>query len=141
MEIYDNYHPTGTNDYDNTPGDKILSDLKKLDRGYNKVYRNIVRKDNIIKRTGIEVYTSGGFGSQIRDAESGNYYSDTVGSAQEDLYFSVILATGECKSSNGSSTLFYLSPTHYERHFHTTLSPEIINKWTVKNQKYLSENA
>jgi len=89
---------------------------KRKDRGYNVVYRRAVRRDNTPYQKRIEVYTSGGTGSQIRDAETGNYFANKVGSPDEDLFFKVVLATGECTSANGSSTLFFVSPQHYATH-------------------------
>ena len=97
--------------------DSELLNLKKADRGFNKIFRKVQRESNdkiIFKK--IELYTTGGTGSNIRDGETGEYYSEKVGTKQEDLYFKVSLATGECRSLNGSNTLFYLSPQHYVSH-------------------------
>lgn len=53
-----------------------------------------------------------------------------VGTADEDLFFSVILATGEL--GQNASTLFYDNPEQYERHFFTKLPQEIKEKWAEK---------
>ena len=89
----------------------------------------------------MEVYTTSGYGCHIRDAETGHYYSHSVGTADEDLYFSVILATGECKSRNGSSTLFYLSPQHYMRHLNCELEEDVIARWEAKRDATLKRKS
>ena len=133
MQYKNDYNPT---EYDNdnislTGSEKEkyqLDKLKQLDRGYNKIWRN-KQKNGRVKRTRVEIYTSGDFGSHIRDAETGEYYPYLVGSLDEQLFFSVKFATGECRSANGSNTLFYLSPEKYMSHLNQTLRPEIIESW------------
>jgi len=111
----------------------MLEESKKKDRGYNKLWRSVLRESTgKMKRTKIEFYTSSCMGSHIRDAETGEFYADKVGTCNEDLYFKVGLSTGECKSSNGSNTLFYSSPYRYMTHMHVILSREIIKKWEEK---------
>ena len=113
-----------------------------MDRGYNVIYRTCTNKKGQQVRTPISIYTSGGTDSQIRDAETGAYYSQLVGSADEDLYFKVILATGECKSKNGSSTLFYLSPRHYMSHLNCQVSEDSIQSWQEKRDaRYKTKNS
>jgi hypothetical protein len=115
-----------------------LDKIKRSDRGYNKIWRNVV-KNNKVKRTKIEVYTTSGVGNHIRDAETGDYYPYLVGTADEDLFFSVILATGECRSNNGSSTLFYLNPEKYMKHQHTHLDDSIVLRWNERRQNRMLE--
>ena len=117
-----------------------LDKIKKADRGYNKIWRNVIKNDKL-KRTKIEIYTSSGVGNHIRDAETGEYYPYIVGSADEDLFFSVILATGECRSKNGSNTLFYLSPEKYMNHLHTQLDDHVIKLWKEKRDNRARERA
>jgi|LauGreDrversion4_2_1035121.scaffolds.fasta_scaffold625303_2 hypothetical protein len=50
-----------------------------------------------------------------------------VGSSDEDLFFSVMLSTGECGKT--PPCLFYDSPEQYERHFYTTVSEETKLRW------------
>jgi len=125
---------------DDSSKNKELINFKKADRGFNKIYRNVVREsDSKIIKKKIELYTTGGTGSNIRDAETGEYYSEFVGSKYEDLYFKVALSTGECRSLNGSSTLFYLSPQHYERHLYVDMNEDIINNWEEKKNALVVE--
>lgn len=118
--------------YEERTEHKIIKDAQSMDRGYNVIYRSCLNKKGQLVRTPINIYTSSGTDSQIRDAESGAYYSHIVGSADEDLYFKVILATGECKSKNGSNTLFYLSPRHYMSHLHNEVSDDTLKMWEAK---------
>ena len=111
---------------------RLMKEAKSIDKGHNIIYRLLPNKKGQMKHTSIDVYTSGGTDSQIRDAETGSYYSNIVGSADEDLYFKVILATGECKSKNGSSTLFYLSPRHYMSHLNNQVSEDTLQMWELK---------
>ena len=118
--------------------EKEMLSLKKIDRGYNKVYRMVPRaSDGKIINTKIDVYSTGYIGSKIRDADTGEYYNYNVGSSDEDMFFKVALATGECNSKNGSSTLFYLSPHHYMSHLNVDLDDNIINTWEEKRNRIL----
>ena len=139
MAYNDNFNPADNMDF--SVGDenkKFTENFKKSDRGYNTLWRS-VEKNGVMKRSKIEVYTSNGIGCRIRDAETGLYYPHIVGSADEDLYFSLILATGECNSKNGSNTLFYISPQHYMTHFNCELDPDTIAHWESKRNMRLKE--
>jgi hypothetical protein len=85
----------------------------------------------------LNFYNSSDIGNCIRDAETGSYFSDKVGSENEDLYFKVALATGECKSANGSSTMFFTSPQRYITHMRVNLKTEIIKAWQEKRDARL----
>lgn len=139
MENYDRYHPNEANDYDSVNGSDFEKH-KNVDRGYTFVYRKVLRKSGKMKNQKIDLYTSGDFGSPIRDAASGNYFSEKVGSLGEHLFFKVSLSTGECRSKNGSNTLFFLSPEQYERHMLIKISQEDNRekwqKWEDIKQKW-----
>jgi hypothetical protein len=136
MNYVDQFIPVDSEEtfYNKNELNKTVVDIKSIDRGYNKIWRNVY-KNGKLKKTGIELYTTGCCGSNIRDAETGEYYQHIVGTADEDLYFKVILATGECNSKNGSSTLFYLSPKHYTDHFGVNsnrFTDEFIAEWNKR---------
>ena len=139
MSYNDNFNPADNMDYSVSSNEfkKATEGLKKSDKGYNALWR-MIPKNGKLKRTKVEVYTSSGHGCHIRNAETGEYYPHIVGTADEDLYFTVILATGECKSANGSRTLFYLSPQHYMTHLNTELEPNIIARWEDKRDMRLN---
>ena len=113
--------------------------LNLHDKGYNAVYRQTVRADGRTKQTKIALYTSGGTGTQIRDAETGHFYNRLVGSKHEDGFFKVALATGECRSKNASNALFFASPSHYFSHMKMPVDVNIVKKWAEKNARYLND--
>jgi len=141
MEYYDNT-PVDFLDDRSNDSSNMLKDPKSLDQGYNKIWGFVERADGSLKKAKIEVYTSGGIGSNIRDAETGEYYKEIVGSKDENLYFKMKMATGELKSSNGSITLFYTSPDHCMRHLHCDIPSSIINNWNhTSGQQQIIKNA
>jgi len=115
----------------------LMNETNNVDRGLSKMWSYVERSDGSLKRSKVNVYTSGSMGSKIRNAETGEYYNDIVGSLDEDLYFKVAIATGELKAKNGSNTLFYTSPEHYMSHLHSNLTLETINKWQEKRHDRL----
>jgi len=119
--------------------DKILEESKKVDRGHNNICIKVQKRDGTLKRKKIDVYTSSGVGSRIRDAETGEYYPNIVGSKDEDLFYKVNWATGECNSSNGSSIMFYISPQHFINHTNSKVSDKEISSWESKRNARLME--
>jgi hypothetical protein len=142
MYYEDNYNTADPNDIENemnNPED-VLANAQKQDKGFNIIYRKFESpKTGKTKNKRIYIYTSGTTGSKIRDAEIGDYYPNKVGSKDEDLFFKVILATGECRSTNGLSTLFYTSPQHYMNHLNCNVHPKMIAIWEVKRNTRLAE--
>ncbi len=116
---------------------KFMMQQKLADKGYNVVKRQVKKANGLKKTVNITVYTSSGIGSKIRDAETGEYYNYLVGSANEDLFYTIILATGECNSLNGSKTLFYMTPQSYMSHLKCEVDPETIRLWEVKRDARL----
>jgi len=140
MSYNDTFHPTDNMEFSVISDElkRMTNSIKKSDNGYNVIWR-MIEKNEVLKKTKIQMYTSNSYGCHIRDAETGDYYPHIVGSADEDLYFTVILATGECKSTNGSSTLFYLSPQHFMKHMNKVLDPIVIEQWQVRRDARLKE--
>ena len=105
---------------------KMMEDLKKLDKGYNKITPIVDGK-----KKSIDVYSTNSTpGSQIRGAIGGSYYQGfRAGSRDEDIFFKVMLATGECSDS---SILFFDNPEQYERHLCAVVSQEDKEKWYKK---------
>jgi hypothetical protein len=138
----DYFNPANPNDYnDDDLGQthEVMKNLLKDDRGLNTLIRKVQMDDGKIKNKRIKVFTSGSVGTRIRDAETGEYYPNKVGSKDEDLFFKVIISTGECKSANGSNKLFYFSPQHYENHLYTDVHPEKVAEWEAKRDARLKE--
>jgi hypothetical protein len=133
----DDFNPIAPNDYELTPQEEMIQESKNIDKGYTFVYRKVLDKRDVYKKRKIEIYTTSGVGNYIRDAETGEYYNNKVGSKDEDLFLKVALSTGECKSKNGSNVLFYLSPQQYSNHFHVQLDDSFISSWEEKRRQRL----
>ena len=88
-----------------------------------------------MKKVKIDLYTKGTIGANIRNAESGQYYNKLAGSRDEDLFFKVCMATGECKSKNGSSILFYNSPQQCMSHLNMVIDSKIVANWEEKRNR------
>jgi hypothetical protein len=103
------------------------------DRGYNRVRRSLKGEK---QHVWIEYYeTSPSPQMYIRDAISGSIRAPyRTGTPDEDLFFSVRLATGEGRTSGGSN-LFYDSPEQYERHFHMKLPEDIKQRWQTRSME------
>jgi len=135
----DYFNPADPNDYDNDLKEDLIAKSLREDRGLNTLIRKVTLDSGKIKNKRIRVFTSSGSGTRIRDAETGEFYPNKVGSSDEDLFFKVAIATGECTSANGSNTLFYCSPQHYANHLHTNVDPERIVTWEAKRDTRLKE--
>ena len=139
MEYDDRYTPLESNDYDapDFKQDSALKNSKVLSRGYHKISRNVLFSNNKnTKKVEIGVYGSGSHESPIRNAETGEYYKYKVGTMDEDLFFKVMISTGEVPS--GPVTLFYDNPEHYERHQYIELDDLTKKRWEVKRQCRIS---
>lgn len=134
MEYDDRYTPLESNDYDGPDfkQDSALKKSKVLNRGYHKIFRSVLLSNNKTKSIEIGVYGSGSHESPIRNAETGEYYKYKVGTMDEDLFFKVMISTGEIPT--GPLTLFYDSPEHYERHQYLELDGLTKKRWEVKRQ-------
>ena len=134
-ELYNEY---GDINYDNE--DEIKHHSNK-----HKIYEKLAKESNYLSLTinvphlnkngfrkmKIGCYMAGFPGSTIINAVTGQRYNGhTVGKYEEDLYFKVMLCSGE----NGPNpvTLFYDSPTQYEKHFFRELSPKTKDTWFEK---------
>jgi hypothetical protein len=69
----------------------------------------------------------------VLQSDNGKYYR--VGSRDEDLFFSTLLATGELGQT--APLLFYDNPEQYERHFFTKLPQQIKDNWVEKRDSVL----
>ena len=112
---------------------------ENFDSGYNRMYRKETINDEIVDKK-IEFYTSRGVGSQIRDAETGQYYKYLVGSKEEALFFSGVISTHECKNKNGMNLLFFKSPERYASHFlNNRVNNRVVDKWNTKRDQVIFE--
>ena len=111
---------------------KELDAAKRLDHGYNKIYRYLLKNvdgNQIQKRVSIELYSTVLTpGKKIRSALGGSYHTNfCVGRTDEYIFFKACLATGECTSE--SNTFFFDSPEQYESVFQVKLPKELKEDW------------
>ena len=99
----------------------VLGHFKKL----NKSFHVLRRKDK-----DLGVYATSSQGSNIKNAETGEFSKSVVGTLDENLFYKVIIAMGE--NAAGPLTLFYNSPSHYEKHQGTKVSEDSKFRWKLK---------
>jgi hypothetical protein len=124
---------------------KELAEAKRLDPGYNKLYRTstkVVDGEKIKKRVAIELYTcSDTPGRMIRSAIGGSYHSNyRVGKTDEYIFFKVGMCTGECRGE--SNTMYFDTPEQYEKTFNLELSQDVKENWYARfnaERKYREE--
>lgn len=95
-------------------------------RGYHTIRRMINRK--LQKISFYETTNTPNY--HIRNAISGHTTSYRVGTYDEDLFFSVLLCTGE--TGQNAPLLFYDTPEQYEQHFGISLPEDAKEQWRVK---------
>lgn len=76
-------------------------------------------------------------GALIVNAVTNTKYAYRVGTSGEDMFFSTILATGECKSN--TPLLFYDNPEQYEAHLNVEVPMEIKRAWYVRYYALLAD--
>jgi len=110
---------------------KALLKLHKEDKNFHQLNRRVTNSKTK-KYELVGVFASGGVGMSIRNAITGvRNFEHKVGSANEDLYFSVLICNGETGSN--PLTLFYDSPDEYERHQYTQVDRVTKRIWQQKN--------
>jgi hypothetical protein len=107
--------------------------VRNIDKSYHEIKRfNPVKG----KDSTVQFYDSGFTPNHhIRHAITGTFYESKRCSFDENLFFSVNLATGE----TGEKTphcLFYHSPEEYEGHFHLKVNELVKHSW---RQRYNEE--
>ena len=131
-ELYNEYGDINF-DIDSVGDDSYYKSNKK------KIYEAMHRDSNFIqvtinrfkKNKKIGCYMAGYTGSTIVNAVTGQKYRDHyVGKFDEDLYFKVMLCSGQ--NGQNPATLFYDNPQQYEKHFFCELSEQFKNDWLDK---------
>jgi hypothetical protein len=134
----DRFLPIHANEYNEN---HLLNDVKTLDRGYGVIRKQVNLEKGGTKLKKIGVYASGDTGSNIRDAITGCYYKSKVGSADEDYFFTVRYCTGDLKTKNGSTILFFDSPESCQEHLYTILDRTIVENWEQKRKRFFAKKA
>lgn len=137
----DSEHQSGV--YENDRGDRYSEEssgyyVREQADPHSRNPKNVKRYNPAVhKNVRVEFFpTSSTPNSIIKNAMTGAFQGNGVryfraGSNDEDLFFSVILATGElCQEA---PTLFYDNPEQYERHFMTKLPDANKSAWRIKN--------
>jgi hypothetical protein len=133
-DTFNDYNPA-FDKYENNSKQKIIKQIKPLNKEYHNIKITYFDKNNKKKIVDVGVYSSGPQNSLIRNAETGEYYKYKVGTYDEDLFFKVVNSTGEL--SSGPITLFYNSPEHYEKHQYIFVSDETKKTWEIKKENRL----
>ena len=104
-----------------------------------KGFYSLKRKVNNNK-VNVDVYASGGLGTNIRNAISGEYYHGyKIGTKKEDLFYKASVSTGE--TGNEAVVLFFENPEQYERHFYTQVDVADKERWYSKyNEAKMKQN-
>ena len=147
MPYYDNdnndAHSLNTND-------RLLEakrQLQRNDKYFQRVTRTVLDMDKMVKnddgkeyykKVHINLYGSGGLGTKIRNAVTGERYDYRVGSKEQDLFYSVGLCTGE-NGMKESLALFYDSPEQYENHMFQNIDMMTKNNWHYECIKFKKE--
>jgi len=150
MEYDDRFDPTMPNDVEQARKIDILKQHDVYYDGINYIQVKFKNAHGEIKQKRVKVYTSGVAGTIIRDAETGEYlprfvstmgehFLGFVGSNDEELFFKVNFATGECNSPNGSTTAFFRTPYHYMKYMETTVDAPQIAAWEQRRTKRIKE--
>jgi len=121
-DLFDQSHP-------HRQGVFLLNQFKSLDKSCH-----FLRRGN----KNIAVYATSSQGSDIKNAETGEFSKSVVGTLGENLFYKVTIATGEYLS--GPLTLFYTSPSHYEKHQGVIVSEDIKFKWNLKYLNTLKDD-
>ena len=129
MYYEDIFHPNEENDVLNHQK-KELNNIKSSDPGYGYIFIDKLLPSGKNRKTRVDCYSAGDSGSNIRNAETGDYYKYKVGSKDEDLFFKLRLLTDKCDED--LTTLYYDSPEQYENHFNTVISDDVKEKWKAK---------
>jgi hypothetical protein len=110
---------------------RILKAYKKADSGYYSF--KVMKGEDQVK---VEVYAILNNG-KIRHAITGLTTPYSSRSRYADLFFSVVDSSCAAprKDNENRRKLYYHNPEEYERHFHTTVSQDIKEKWAAKNRK------
>lgn len=131
-DVYDYLdEPSDTGSMDGGYKKKHTHEVIGSAKGKYKIFRTHPTKHT---RVPIEVFTTRTTpGARIRNAETGMYETSAyVGKLDEELFFKVIMATGEL--GDDSNHLFYDSPEQYERHCLTEVDAHVKEQWQERMQ-------
>lgn len=136
------YHHDSESSYDPSSVDshsitkkqrKELEEQKAADVGWRRLRVKMANQNGRNVKRDIEYYSTGyNPNTRIRCPLTGQRTVYRVGTRDENLFYSVIMATGY----NGQKTpdhLYYSSPDEYEKHWNVTIGAEEKQRWYAKN--------
>jgi len=94
-----------------------------------RLFNNIYKDGKVHKFINITMFSSGITGSNIRNAVTGEYSRHIVGTLEQNLFFKVVMSTGEFKDGPSPVHLYYASPEQFEAHQYCEVDEETRNKW------------
>jgi hypothetical protein len=102
--------------------DKHCHTVKRL---FNDIYKD----GKVHKFIDIQMFSSGLAGSNIRNAVTGEYSRHLVGTLEQNLFFKVVMSTGEFKGGVSPVHLYYISPEQFEAHQYCEVDEQTRAKW------------
>ena len=125
MAYYDDrYNPTIENDI-------VKFDVNdNYDPGCSKFVNTVKKPNSKMRKQLFKIYNNyNDPGARLRDAVTGVFFNDRVGTTNEKKYFKVAIATCKIKAKNESNSFYYLTPEDFSRHFRVDVTTEIQESW------------
>jgi hypothetical protein len=123
-------------DYEDRYNPKIENDIDKVevndnyDPGCSKFVNTVKKPNGKMRKQVFKIYNnSNDPGARLRDAVTGVFFNDRVGTTDEKKYFKVAVATGKIKAKNESNSFYYLTPEDFSRHFKVDVNTETQESW------------
>ena len=85
-------------------------------RTVKRPFNNIYKDGKFREFINITMFSSGITGSNIRNAVTGEHSRHLVGTLEQNLFFKVVMSTGEFKDGPTPVHLYYASPEQFEAH-------------------------
>jgi len=94
-----------------------------------RLFNDIYKDGKVHKFIDIRMFSSGITGSNIRNAVTGEYSRHLVGTLEQNLFFKVVMSTGEFKGGVSPVHLYYISPEQFEAHQYCNVDEQTRAKW------------
>ena len=104
----------------------------------NRLFNDIYKDGKFHKFINIRMFSSGITGSNIRNAVTGEYSRHIVGTLEQNLFFKVVMSTGEIKGGSTPVHLYYISPEQFEAHQYCEVDERTRVAW---NETYVATHA
>lgn len=98
-------------------------------RTVKRLFNDIYKDGKVHKFINITMFSSGLAGSNIRNAVTGEHSRHIVGSLEQNLFFKVVMSTGEFKNGHTPVHLYYSSPEQFESHQYCEVDERTRDAW------------